>query len=137
MQETRALLAEHKSERYSMDSQRHVLERTGDINNLMEIKSRTVALDKAIADLVASETECLARIASARRYLKGLNGRLDDLRREAAGLSEQLASNQIPPDLVPQVRTTLRRVEMQIEALGEDSEFATAVEPVGAKTSRY
>ncbi|HLG15254.1 MAG TPA: hypothetical protein VJH03_12225 [Blastocatellia bacterium] len=58
------MLAERKSDRYSMDSQRHVLERTRDINNLMEIKSRTVTLDKAIAGLLASETECLARIAS-------------------------------------------------------------------------
>lgn len=117
LQVTRSLLAERKTERYSMDCQRHVLERTGDINKLMELKSRSVILDKSIAELTAAEYEWLIRIESSKRYLKGLDDRLASLQREAAGLSEKLSSNEVPPDLVLQVRTTLKRVQMQIESL--------------------
>ena len=114
---TRAMLEEHRSKRYEIEGQRHKLERTGDINRLMEIKQRSLALDKSITELRRSEKESLERIESAKRYVVGLRERLDRLRKEASSLSEKLEADQVPQEVLPQVQTTLRRVKMQIEML--------------------
>jgi chromosome segregation ATPase len=114
---TRAMLEEHRSQRYELEGQRHTLERTGDINRLMGLKQQSLALDKSIAGLRRSETESLERIESAKRYVVGLRERLDRLRKEASSLSEKLEADQVPQEVLPQVQTTLRRVQMQIEML--------------------
>lgn len=114
---TRSMLEEQRGQRFEIEGQRHILERTGDINRLMEIKQRSLALDKTIKELRRSEAESLERIESAKRYVVGLRERLIRLRQEASSLSEQLDAEQVPPEVLPQVQTTLRRVKMQIEML--------------------
>jgi chromosome segregation ATPase len=117
LERTRAMLGEQSSKRFEIEGQRHTLERTGDINRLMEIKQRSLALDKSIKVLRRSEAENLERIESAKRYVIGLRERLDRLRKEASSLSEKLEANGVPPEVLPQVQATLRRVRIQIEML--------------------
>jgi chromosome segregation ATPase len=117
LQQTRYLLEEKKNERSGIDSQRHMLERTGDINRLMQMKQRGLALDKSITELLMAERECAERVESARRYVQALTARLDKLREEAASLSEKISQDQVPVEVLPQVKSSLRRVQMQIEAL--------------------
>ncbi|MFY9609028.1 MAG: hypothetical protein WAU45_10510 [Blastocatellia bacterium] len=117
LEQTRSMLEEQRSNRFEIEGQRHTLERTGDINKLMEIKQRSLALDKSIKDLRRSEAESLERIESAKRYLIGLRERLNRLRQEAGSLSEKLDADEVPPEVLPQVQATLRRVKMQIEML--------------------
>ncbi|MEK6300338.1 MAG: hypothetical protein AABO41_06420 [Acidobacteriota bacterium] len=132
LERTRSMLQEQRSQRFEIEGQRHTLERTGDINRLMAIKQRSLALDKTINELRRSEAESLARIESAKRYVLGLRQRLDRLREEASSLSEKLDADQIPPEVLPQVQTTLRRVKMQIEMLaGLEERPATLPLPAG------
>lgn len=117
LERTRGILEEQRADRFEIEGQRHTLEKTGDINRLMEIKQRSLALDKSIKDLCRSEAETLERIESAKRYLIGLRERLSRLRQEANSLSEKLQADEVPQEVRPQVQTTLRRVKMQIEML--------------------
>ena len=117
LDQTRYLLDEKKNERSGIDSQRHMLERTGDINRLMAMKQRGLALDKSITELLMAERESAERVESARRYVQALTARLEKLREEAASLSEKISLDQVPVDVLPQVKSSLRRVQMQIEAL--------------------
>lgn len=117
LERTRAMLEEQRSKRFEIEGQRHTLERTGDINRLMAIKQGSLALDKSIKDLRRSEAESRERIESAKRYVIGLRERLTRLRQEANSLSEKLEADEVPPEVLPQVQTTLRRVKMQIEML--------------------
>ena len=113
----RCLLDERKAERSEIDNNRHIMERTGDINKLMALKTRSIALDKSILELEAQEVDCHERVESAKRYVTGLNERLERLRAEAASLSDQLKHNKVPAEVLPQVQTNLRRIKMQIESL--------------------
>ena len=117
LQQTRLILTERKAERTTIDNGRHQLEATGDINRLMAMKQRSIALDKSIVELTNAERECLERIESARRYVQGLTSRLDKLREEAASLAQKISKDEVPADVLPQVQNSLRRVQMQIEAL--------------------
>ena len=117
LERTRSMLEEHRANRFEIEGQRHILERTGDINRLMAVKQRSLALDKSIKELRRSEAESLERIESAKRYVVGLRERLDRLREEATSLSQKLEADEVPPEVLPQVQTTLRRVKMQIEML--------------------
>jgi chromosome segregation ATPase len=112
-----SLIDERKAERGEIDNQRHILERTGDINKLMVLKTHSIGLDKSILELTAAEIDCRERIESARRYLQGLKDRLDKLQSEAASLSQKLSTNEVPAEVLSQVQTNLRRLQMQIEAL--------------------
>ena len=114
---TRTILEERKAERGAIDNQRHLMERTGDINRLMAMKQRSIALDKSITELLIHEREAVQRLESAHRYIQGLRDRLEKLREEAASLSEKISTDQVPAEVLPQVRSSLRRVQMQIEAL--------------------
>ena len=117
LEQTRYLLEERKNERAGIDSQRHMLERTGDINRLMAMKQRSLALDKSITEMMMAERETAERVESARRYVQALTARLEKLREEAASLSEKISLDQVPAEVLPQVKSSLRRVQMQIEAL--------------------
>ena len=117
LEQTRYLLEERKNERSGIDSQRHMLERTGDINRLMAMKQRSLALDKSITEMIIHERETAERVESARRYVQALTARLEKLREEAASLSEKISLDQVPAEVLPQVKSSLRRVQMQIEAL--------------------
>jgi chromosome segregation ATPase len=117
LQHIRSILNERKAERLALETKPQILSATGDINKLMTLKSRSIALDKSIAELMASESECAERIESARRYLYTLYVRLEKLRQEAANLTASLSSNRLPQEALPEIQTSLRRVKVQIEAI--------------------
>ena len=93
------------------------MEATGDINRLMALKRRTMALDKEILQLGHSELDARKRVESTRQYLNTLYSKLDGLRSEAAKISEKLAVEKLPEDVEAKMKTLLRRVEIQIEAI--------------------
>jgi chromosome segregation ATPase len=124
-----ALMEERKAEKLEIEGKRHTLEATGDINKLMTLKRRSISLDKLIGDLSVSENDCLQRIESAKRYLDGLNARLDKLRHEAVDLSEKISMGEVPAELLPQVKSSLKRVQMQIESLTGQKQQSVVSEP--------
>jgi predicted RNase H-like nuclease (RuvC/YqgF family) len=117
LQNIRSMLNERKAERYDLEARPQAMEATGDINRLMTLKRRTMALDKEIAQLNLSEMEAKKRVDSVRQYLNTLYAKLDGLRSEAAKISEKLAVEKLPEDVAAKLHTLLRRVEIQIEAI--------------------
>lgn len=123
-EDLRCLMEERKAEKAEIENKRHTLEATGDINKLMTLKRRSISLDKLIGDLTVSEHDCLQRIESAKRYLEGLQARLNKLSQEASDLSEKISRGEVPSELLPQIKSSLKRVQMQIESLtGEKQQF--------------
>lgn len=112
-----SLLKERKAELGELEARPQLLEATGDINKLMALKSHSIALDKTIAELVASEAECAQRIESARRYLYTLYVRLERLRQEAATLTREASKLDHSQKISVEELTSLRRVKLQIEAI--------------------
>ncbi|MEW6212595.1 MAG: hypothetical protein AB1631_29995 [Acidobacteriota bacterium] len=117
LQNITAMLNERKAERQELEAQPQAMEATGDINRLMALKRRTMALDKEIVQLSHSELGARKRVESVRQYLNTLYAKLDGLRSEAAKISEKLAVEQLPQDVAAKLQTLLRRVEIQIEAI--------------------
>ncbi len=117
LQNIQSMLSERKSERHELETRPQAMEATGDINRLMALKRRTMALDKEITQLSYSELEARKRVDSVRQYLNTLHAKLDGLRSEAAKISEKLAVEQLPEDVEAKMKTLLRRVEIQIEAI--------------------
>jgi flagellar biosynthesis chaperone FliJ len=117
LQNIQSMLDERKTERHELEAQPQAMEATGDINRLMALKRRTMALDKEIVQLSHSELEARKRVESVRQYLKTLYAKLDGLRSEAAKISEKLAVEPLPEDVAAKLQTLLRRVEIQIEAI--------------------
>jgi len=113
---TRALLAERKAERLDIETQVKNIKSTGDINKMMELQPRMFALDKTIADLKTSESDCLQRIESSRRYLYTLYVKLEKLRQEAATLADKSLHGQ-EHNLLPDEQASLRRLRLQIQAI--------------------
>lgn len=112
-----SLVAERKAQRLELETQVQTIRSTGDINKLMQLQSRSFALDRAIAHLVAAEAECRRRIESARRYLYTLYVRLEKLRQEAATLAEKSWRLGDEQKLPPEEQTNLRRLRLQIQAI--------------------
>jgi chromosome segregation ATPase len=112
-----SMLAERKAEQRELEGRPQSLEATGDINKLMKLKSQSIALDKIIAELSASEAECAQRIESARRYLYTLYVRLERLRQEAATLTREASKLDQSQKIPVEELTSLRRVKLQIEAI--------------------
>ncbi|HEX8186254.1 MAG TPA: hypothetical protein VF747_15930 [Blastocatellia bacterium] len=117
LQHIRSVLAERRAERSDIESRPQSLNATGDINKLMTLKSHSIALDKAIAELVASEAECAQRIESSRRYLYTLYVRLERLRQEAATLTREASKPGQSQNISAEDMTALRRVKLQIQAI--------------------
>src|ERR1044072_4910760 len=117
LQHIRSLLAERKAERGDIEGRPQLLNATGDINKLMSLKSHSIALDKIIAELIASEAECEQQIESSRRYLYTLYVRLERLRQEAASLSRKVSKSGKLQSISAEEQTTLRRVKLQIQAI--------------------
>jgi len=117
LQHIRSLLAERKAERGDLEARPQLLNATGDINKLMTLKSHSIALDKVIAELSASEAKCAQRIESSRRYLYTLYVRLERLRQEAAKLSRKVSKSGHLQNISAEELTTLRRVKLQIQAI--------------------
>jgi uncharacterized coiled-coil DUF342 family protein len=117
LQHTRALLEERKAQRLEIETQVTTIKSTGDINDMMMLQSRTLAMDKAIADLKASESECAQRIESSRRYLYTLYVKLEKLRQEAATLAGKSSLPNQEQTLLPDEQSSLRRLRLQIQAI--------------------
>jgi chromosome segregation ATPase len=117
LEELGALLRERRAQRRDMDAQIQSAAAAGEIDNLMSLQSRTVALDKAIDELVAAEAECEQRIESARRYLYTLYIRLERLRQEAAELAMRISLFEESQSLKGEDLHSLTRVRMQISAI--------------------
>lgn len=117
LQHTRALLEERKAQRLEIETQVKTIKSTGDINDMMMLQSRTLAMDKAIADLKTSESECVQRIESTRRYLYTLYVKLEKLRQEAATLASQSSLPNQEQTLLPDEQASLRRLRLQIQAI--------------------
>jgi|HubBroStandDraft_6_1064221.scaffolds.fasta_scaffold133311_2 hypothetical protein len=121
MEQIRSTKAEQMAEMHELDRRHHTLEATGDINRMIAVKSRAVALKKSVAVLAASEIECAGRIKSVERYLETLNRRLEGLRREATSVAEKLTDQGLAGEVVAGLQTASRRIKMQIDALaGQD-----------------
>ena len=117
LQQIRAAMHETKSEMLELDMRHHDLRATGDINKMMAVKSRSIALNKSVAGLNTSEAECLQRIESMERYLETLNRKLESLRHEATRLAEEIAAEAVAPDVKATLQSLSSRIKMQIESL--------------------
>ena len=113
----KALLAERKAERLQIETQVQTIKSTGDINKMVVLQSRAIALDKVIAELAASDSEIPQRIEAARRYLYTLYVRLETLRREAATLAEKSLANGQGYTLPPEEQAALARLRLQIQSI--------------------
>ncbi|HEY6328316.1 MAG TPA: hypothetical protein VI756_03190, partial [Blastocatellia bacterium] len=117
LQEIRSSVAEQKAEVLEIDRKHVTLQATGDINQMLAVRRRTIAINKTIATLSASELQCRERIRSVERYIETLNKKLEGLRREANSVSEKLAAEDLAPDAIAGLQTARRRIKMQIDAL--------------------
>jgi chromosome segregation ATPase len=117
LQQTNSLLEERKRERIETDLKVQEAAASGDINLLMSLQSRLVAIDKSINDLKAAGGECAQRVESARRYLYTLYVRLERLRQEAADLRSRLSLLEHEHRQLRDEETSLMRLKVQIEAI--------------------
>jgi chromosome segregation ATPase len=121
LQEIRSSVAEQKAEVLEIDRKHIRLQATGDINQMLAVRRRTIAINKTIATLSASEMQCRDRIRSVERYLDTLNKKLEGLRREANSVTEKLAADDLAPEALAGLQTARRRIKMQIDALAGPS----------------
>jgi chromosome segregation ATPase len=121
LDEIRSSVAEQKAEVLEIDQKHVTLQATGDINRMLAVRRRSIAINKTIATLSASELQCRERIISVERYLETLNRKLEGLRREANGVAEKLAADDLAADVVAGLQTARRRIKMQIDALAGQS----------------
>jgi chromosome segregation ATPase len=117
-----SLIVERRTERQSLSSLIQDIAATGDMDKLVSLQSRAVALEKALAELSAAETDCIERVQSARRYLYTLYVRLEKLRQEFSSLMRRLAAIDQGENIPSDVQTNLGRVKIQLKAItGENS----------------
>jgi hypothetical protein len=118
LEHVRMLLKERRAEKIALDPNSQAAAAAGDINRLVVLENRSVAIEKAINELIASEAECAERVESARRYLYTLYVRLEKLRKEARNLMRRLQEIESPEQGNPrEVETSLSRVKIQIKAI--------------------
>jgi len=116
-QHIKSLLAERKAERLQLETQVQTIKSTGDINKIVALQSRAIALDKIIIELAYSDSECAGRIEAARRYLYTLYVRLEKLRQEAAMLAEKTLLIEQGQTARPEEQAVLARLRLQIQAI--------------------
>ncbi|HYL99466.1 MAG TPA: hypothetical protein VEZ90_10965 [Blastocatellia bacterium] len=118
LEQVRATINEKKAEMADIDRKHHTLEQTGDINKMMKLKQRSLALRKELTTLAASEAECHERVESVKRYIETLNRKLEGLRKEEQGVAEKLANDTtLVGEEKAKLQTFYSRLKMQIEAL--------------------
>jgi flagellar biosynthesis chaperone FliJ len=133
LEHVKALLKERKAEKLTLMPQSKVAAAGGDINRLVAIENRSVAIDKTIAEWVTAETECAERVEAARRYLYTLYVRLEKLRKEARELTRRLQSIETPGAGAQAVETNLSRVKVQIKAIVGDAKTGQLLTGLGSK----
>ena len=116
-QHIKALLVERKAERLQLETQVQTIKSTGDINKMVALQSRAIALDKIIAEMSHAESDCAQRIEAARRYLYTLYVRLEKLRQEAATLTEKNSLAEQGRTPLPEEQAVLARLRLQIQAI--------------------
>jgi predicted nucleic acid-binding Zn-ribbon protein len=117
-----ALLAERRQERHDLGTHIQEVAATGDMDRLVDLQNRAVAVDKMIAELSAAEEECTQRVESARRYLYTLYVRLERLRQEFSGLMRTMADVDQGESVPADVQTSLGRIKIQLKAItGENN----------------
>ncbi|HKP86012.1 MAG TPA: hypothetical protein VJZ26_07950 [Blastocatellia bacterium] len=116
-QHIKALLVERKAERLQLETQVQTIKSTGDINKMVALQSRAIALDKIIAEMSHAESDCAQRIEAARRYLYTLYVRLEKLRQEAATLTEKTSLTEQGRTPLPEEQAVLARLRLQIQAI--------------------
>ncbi|HSB11290.1 MAG TPA: hypothetical protein VLM38_17520 [Blastocatellia bacterium] len=122
LERLRALREERRVERQGLGAIIQDLAASGDMDRLVTLQSRAVALEKAINELTAAEAETAQRVESARRYLYTLYLRLEKLREEFSGLMRKLAAVGQGESVPADVQTNLGRVKIQLKAItGENS----------------
>jgi chromosome segregation ATPase len=112
-----SIIQERKAEKAALDGQVREAGTAGDVDRLMTLQRRSVAIDREIADLRNSEAECAERVDAPRRYLYTLYVRLERLRQEANTLKMKLAKLNTAQLSASQDKLILRRVSLQIEAI--------------------
>ncbi|HSE39000.1 MAG TPA: hypothetical protein VLG74_16985 [Blastocatellia bacterium] len=116
------LLAERRQERHDLGTHIQEVAATGDMDRLVDLQNRAVAVDKMIAELSAAEEECTQRVESARRYLYTLYVRLERLRQEFSGLMRTMADVDQGESIPADVQTSLGRIKIQLKAItGENN----------------
>lgn len=122
LERLRALIVERRAERQGLAALIQDIAPTGDMDRLVSLQSRAVALEKTIAELSAAEADCAERVESSRRYLYTLYVRLEKLRQEFSGLMCRLAALDQGETLSADMQTNLGRVKIQLKAItGENS----------------
>ncbi len=113
LREINTLLEEKWTERRSLDPLMKAAASAGQMDRLLEMKSRAAALERSIVDLGKSGAQCLKRIESAKRYLDTLNARLETLKKEAERLNARIERH--TKSLTAPLK--LSRVKIQIDAI--------------------
>ena len=122
LERVRTLLAERNAERRHLETDVQEIAASGDMDKLVALQSRAVMVEKTIAELRATETQCAERVESARRYLYTLYVRLERLRQEFSSLMRRLASVEQGESIPAEVQTNLGRIKIQLKAItGENS----------------
>lgn len=122
LERLRALLAERKAERMSVQVHIQGVAASGDMDKLVTVQSRAVSIEKMITDLRRAEADCAKRVDSARRYLYGLYVRLEKLRQEFSKLTRRLAAVEQGDSIPADAQTNLGRIKIQLKAItGENS----------------
>jgi multidrug resistance efflux pump len=133
LEHVRALVKERRAEKLNFTPQSQAAAAAGDINRLVSLENRSVALDKIIQELTAAEAECAERVEAARRYLYTLYVRLEKLRKEARDLMRRIQSIENPGAEVREVETNLSRVKVQIKAIIGDAKTGQLLTGLGSK----
>jgi predicted nucleic acid-binding Zn-ribbon protein len=122
LEHLRVLLGERKNERRAIAGRIQEIAATGDMDGLVALQSRAVAVERNVAELTAAEADCAKRVESARRYLYTLYVRLEKLRQEFTSLMLRVA-NAATGELIPvAVLTNIGRLKIQLKAItGENS----------------
>jgi hypothetical protein len=126
LQQIQAKLGETRREIHELDARHHELEATGDINRMMAVKQRSIALNRSIGGMLVAEAECLKRIESIERYIATLASRLQGLRREYKRLVRELATEDLSGEVKAKLESLGNRVRMRIEALDCEVELMTS-----------
>jgi chromosome segregation ATPase len=122
LEHLRVLLAERRNERRTVELRIQEIAATGDMDGLVALQSRAVAVERNVIELASAEAECSHRVESARRYLYTLYVRLERLRLEFSSLMQRIATAATGDLIPPAVLTNVGRLKIQLKAItGENS----------------
>ena len=133
LEHVRTLIKERKAEKLAIAPTSQAAAAAGDINRLVSLENRSVAVEKTINELVTAEHECAERVEAARRYLFTLYVRLEKLKKEARALTRRLQEIENPDGGARDVETNLSRVKVQIKAIVGEIKTGQLLTGLGSK----